>query len=124
MSRLLTLTSLFAAGACLAAPAFAQTPATAPAAVPATPAVAAPAATPPVAPTAATSPAAAVPAAPVVAKTAAKEKIICEEEEVIGSRLGGHRVCKTASAWAEERRAARDEVERSQTNRGVGGPNG
>jgi len=122
MSRLLTLTSLFAAGACLAAPAFAQTAATPPAAAaaatPATPAVAAPSPTAPVAATAA------VPAAPAVAKTAAKDKIICEEEEVIGSRLGGHRVCKTASAWAEERRAARDEVERSQTNRGVGGPNG
>jgi hypothetical protein len=115
MSRFVTLTSLIAAGACLAAPAFAQT-----AAAPSTAAV--PAA--PVAP-AATSPAPAAPAGTALTQTAAKpDRMVCEEEEVIGSRLGGHRVCKPASVWAQERRDAHDEIERAQTNRGVGGPNG
>lgn len=47
----------------------------------------------------------------------AKPKLICEHEDEIGTRLGGHRVCKTAAQWAEERRAAREAVDRAQTVR-------
>ncbi len=59
------------------------------------------------------------PAAPAKAAAGAQaaDRMICEREEVLGSRLQGHRVCKTASQWAEERRAAREDVERSQTQR-------
>ena len=107
MSRFLILRVLFVAS--VAMPAFAQT---APISAPAVP----------VAPT---SPTAIAPASTAAAKTAAKpDRIICEDEEQIGSRLGGQRICKPASVWAEERRAAREQIERSQINRGVGGPNG
>lgn len=46
-----------------------------------------------------------------------KEKLICEQQEQVGSRLGGHRVCKTAAQWADERQQARMAIDRSQTQR-------
>ena len=60
-----------------------------------------------------------------VVTTAAKspDRMICEREEVLGSRLQGRRVCKTASQWAQERQDARDEVMRAQTMRGCGNGN-
>jgi hypothetical protein len=80
--------------------------------------VAAPAAP---APAASIAPATASPAAPATAAQPAKpkyaEKVICEHEEVIGSRLEGRRVCKTASQWAADRAEARAAVDHSQTNR-------
>jgi len=60
-------------------------------------------------------------ATPTAAATVAKssdDKMICERQEVLGSRLQGRRVCKTASQWAQERQEARDAVQRAQTNRG------
>ena len=41
-------------------------------------------------------------------------RIICEREEVIGSRLGGRRVCLTALQWEEKRREHRESTERVQ----------
>ncbi len=65
------------------------------------------------------------PAAAAKATAAAKstDRMICEHEEVLGSRLQGRRVCKTASQWAQERQEARDEVMRAQTMRGCGDGN-
>jgi hypothetical protein len=45
------------------------------------------------------------------------DKVICERQEELGSRLSAHKICKTASQWAEERRAARDDIDRAQTQR-------
>ncbi len=45
------------------------------------------------------------------------DKMICERQEELGSRLSVHKICKTASQWAEERRAARDDVDRAQSQR-------
>jgi hypothetical protein len=42
-------------------------------------------------------------------------KMVCENEEVIGSRLATKRVCMTRAQWAERQRADRALVERSQT---------
>ena len=42
------------------------------------------------------------------------DRIVCEREEQIGSRLGGRKVCKTVREWQEQRRVQRDEVERIQ----------
>lgn len=42
------------------------------------------------------------------------DKVICEREEEIGSRLGGKKVCKTAAEWQEERRLQRQDIERIQ----------
>lgn len=72
--------------------------------------------------TPATPATAAASAAPTKSSAPAKgaDRIICEHEEVLGSRLQGRRVCKTAAQWAEERQAAREEVLRAQTMRGCG----
>jgi hypothetical protein len=44
-------------------------------------------------------------------------EIICEKQEVIGSRLATEKVCKTRAEWAEERRTTRMNVEKTQTQR-------
>jgi hypothetical protein len=41
-------------------------------------------------------------------------RIVCEREEQLGSRLGGAKVCKTAAEWDEERRANREAVDNWQ----------
>jgi invasion protein IalB len=41
-------------------------------------------------------------------------RMICEKQEDIGSRLATKKVCKTAAAWAEERRLQREGLEKSQ----------
>jgi hypothetical protein len=87
-------------------------------AVPAAPGAPAPAAVP-VAPALSPAPATA-PASAIKPVAKRPDKMICEHEEVLGSRLGGHRVCKPASQWAEERQQARAAVDRAQTNRGCG----
>ncbi len=55
------------------------------------------------------------PAAPTQAKgTNPNDKIICERQDQIGSRLGAKKVCKTAAQWAEERRTERNDLEKIQ----------
>ena len=41
-------------------------------------------------------------------------EVICEKQEVLGSRLAVKRVCKTRAEWTEQRRADRDLVQNSQ----------
>jgi hypothetical protein len=67
----------------------------------------------------------AAPPAPAKAANPAKDpnRIICEREDEIGSRLGGKKVCKTAADWAEERRLHRENLEKAQ-QMGTGMPNG
>ena len=45
------------------------------------------------------TPATAPPTAATAKSTNPNDKIICEKQEEIGSRLGGKKVCKTASQW-------------------------
>jgi hypothetical protein len=45
------------------------------------------------------------------------DEIVCERQEVIGSRLATQRVCKTRAEWAEEKRLNRMDVEKAQTMR-------
>ena len=61
------------------------------------------------------------PGTPTTTATASGDKLICERQEVLGSRLQGRRVCKTASEWAEDRRLERAEVDRIQTQRSCAG---
>lgn len=42
------------------------------------------------------------------------DKIICEREEQIGSRLGARRVCKTFAQWQEQRDVQRTDFEKVQ----------
>ena len=46
-------------------------------------------------------------------------EIVCEKQEVLGTRLSARRVCKTRAQWAEERRLQRMEIEKAQMNRGT-----
>ena len=69
-----------------------------------------------------------VPAAAAAAadekKTEAKDpnRIICEKQSVVGSRLATKRVCMTAAEWEIRRREDREAVEKAQVNRR--GPDG
>ena len=47
------------------------------------------------------------------------DRIVCERQEQLGSRLGGRKVCKTIREWQEERRVQREETEGVQ--RGMNG---
>jgi hypothetical protein len=55
------------------------------------------------------------PASPAAAASAQKVKdpnrIICEREEEIGTRLGGKKTCRTAQEWQEWRQRNREQVD-------------
>lgn len=56
-------------------------------------------------------------AAPATA--AAADPVICEKEEVTGSRLATRKVCMTRSQWEDARRQDRMNLEKTQTQRGM-----
>lgn len=49
------------------------------------------------------------------------EKVICRTIKVIGSRLKGERMCKTATEWARDRTEQRNVVEKGQNQRTLSG---
>jgi len=57
---------------------------------------------------------ASAPAATQAAKASADDKIVCEREEQIGSRLGPRKVCMTVRQWSEQRRLERQDLEKVQ----------
>lgn len=48
------------------------------------------------------------------ARAAYENEIVCQKEEVTGSRLGSHRVCMTRGEWARSRMEDKAWVERMQ----------
>lgn len=46
-------------------------------------------------------------------------KIVCQKEEQIGSRLGAKKTCLTVKEWDERARLNREETERVQQNTAV-----
>jgi hypothetical protein len=44
-------------------------------------------------------------------------RVICEKEGVVGSRLATKRVCMTAAEWTERKRADRESLEKAQISR-------
>jgi hypothetical protein len=46
-------------------------------------------------------------------------RIICEKEEEIGTRLGSKKVCKTWLQWQQQRQEHRESIERIQQNTGI-----
>lgn len=46
-------------------------------------------------------------------------RMICEKQEVLGSRLASKRICKTAAEWQAQRREDRNAIDRAQTVRTV-----
>ena len=65
------------------------------------------------------SPALADNPAPPLQKAADPNEIICEKQEVTGSRLATRRVCRTRAEWADLRLQDRQETERVQVQRGT-----
>ena len=68
-----------------------------------------------------------IPAASAMAeekKPEAKDpnRIICEKQEVLGSRVATKRVCMTAAEWEIRKREDREAIEKAQVNRR--GPDG
>ena len=57
--------------------------------------------------------------APAASNTDKGSKMICREVDETGSRLGGKRVCMTRDQWEEQKRAARSDVERAQSQSGA-----
>jgi len=53
--------------------------------------------------------------------TGDSDKIVCEKEEKIGTRLGATKVCLTVAEWRARHLADRDETERTQQNTRVCG---
>lgn len=53
-------------------------------------------------------------------KKAAKDpnEVICEKQEVLGSRVATKRVCMTRAEWAERKRLERLEIDKAQVGRG------
>lgn len=69
-----------------------------------------------------TLPAAAQDAAPSHGKKARDpNEVICEKQEVLGSRLATRKICMTRSQWDEQRHSDRELLEKSQTNGCVAG---
>jgi len=48
-------------------------------------------------------------------------EIVCEKQEVLGSRVAAKKVCMTRAEWAERRRQDRQEIDRVQVARGAKG---
>lgn len=69
--------------------------------------------------TAADKPAPASTSAEGVAPGKDPNEIVCEKQEVLGTRLTARKVCKTRAQWADERRLQRMEIEKAQMNRGT-----
>ena len=57
--------------------------------------------------------AAPAPAGPVARKPQ-PDKLICIEAQQLGSRLGGHRICRTKAEWDEDRQNVRADAEKAQ----------
>jgi hypothetical protein len=52
------------------------------------------------------------------AKSLDPNEVICEKQEVLGSRLAAKRVCMTRSQWADAKSQDRQDIERAQMQRG------
>ncbi len=48
-------------------------------------------------------------------------EIICEKQEVLGSRLASRKVCHTRAEWADLKLQDRQELEKAQIRRGMKG---
>ncbi len=46
--------------------------------------------------------------------TGDSDKVVCERQEKLGTRLGGKKVCLTVAEWRERREASRDITEKIQ----------
>lgn len=61
------------------------------------------------------------PPAQTTQSTVDMNEVVCQKQEVIGSRLAVKRICKTRAEWADSKMQDRQEIERVQTQRGMKG---
>jgi len=45
-------------------------------------------------------------------------EMVCEKQEVLGSRVASKKVCMTRAEWAERKRLERLEIDKAQVGRG------
>jgi hypothetical protein len=43
-----------------------------------------------------------------------EDKVVCKRLEMVGTRLGGKRICKKASEWKDDAAMHKDELDREQ----------
>ena len=48
-------------------------------------------------------------------------EVVCEKQQVVGSRLQTRRVCRTRAEWADLRLQDRQDIDRAQTMQGMRG---
>lgn len=48
-------------------------------------------------------------------------EVVCEKQDVAGSRLATRRVCMTRAQWADLKHQDRQEIEKAQVQRGCNG---
>jgi hypothetical protein len=48
-------------------------------------------------------------------------EIVCQRQEVVGSRLSTKKICMSRAEWADRQLQDRQELERAQTRRGMKG---
>ena len=53
-------------------------------------------------------------AAGPVARKPPPDKLICVEAQALGTRLGGHRICRTKAEWDQDRQNVRSDTENAQ----------
>lgn len=46
-------------------------------------------------------------------------RVVCEKQDKIGTRLGAHKVCMTVAQWAEFRKDVQDQTQHIQQNIGI-----
>ena len=56
---------------------------------------------------------------PAAKKALDPNEVVCEKQEILGSRLATKKVCMTRSQWADLKSQDRQEIERVQTRRGM-----
>jgi hypothetical protein len=57
------------------------------------------------------------PPAPAPAAPSNLNEVVCQKQQVLGSRLQTRRVCKTRAEWADMQSQDRQELEQKQTQR-------
>ena len=52
-------------------------------------------------------------------KAKSQNDVVCETEEVTGTRLGSKRVCATRSEWQQRQQGERQDISKTQTQVGI-----
>ena len=59
--------------------------------------------------------------APAPAARSGMDEVVCQKEQVLGSRLQSRRVCRTRAEWADLKNQDRQDLEQRQTQKPMRG---